>query len=245
MSDQANLNSPACEQSRAHFSAYLDGALTGVEMRGLSEHLDECESCRGDFATWRTMQSALGALGTARPPADLALRLRVAVSQERTRTSRYLLAQLALRWENSFAPFLLRASAGLASAVLLIGTVGLLVGTFAAPEPLVASDEPIGMATSPRLLYSRIPVSLADVPAASADADPPDSSIPGSVVVRAFVASDGRVYDFHVISGSNDNRTHAALENRLLFSTFEPARVFGQPVSGSVVLSFADVSVQG
>ncbi len=227
-----------CQHSRARFSAYLDGALTGVEMLSLGRHLESCAGCSAEFAAWRTVQSSVAALGPARPPADLALRLRVAISQERNRTPRRVFSRFSVRWENTFAPLLLRASAGFASAVLLIGTVGLLVGTFAAPEPLAARDEPIGMATNPRLLYSR-------VPAGSADADPPQSSIEGSVVVRAFVDQSGRVYDFRVISGATDGRTHDALENKLLFSTFEPARVFGQPVPGSVVLSFADVSVQG
>lgn len=227
-----------CQHSRSRFSAYLDGAITGVEMHALARHLEGCEGCASEFAAWRSVQSSVAALGPVRPPADLALRLRVAISQERQRTPQRILSQLSVRWENTIAPLLLRASAGFASAVLLIGTVGLLVGTFAAPEPLTARDEPIGMATTPRLLYSR-------VPAGSIVADPPDSSIQGSVVVRAFVDQYGRVYDFHVISGAMDKQTHAALENKLLFSTFEPARVFGQPVPGSVLLSFADVSVQG
>ena len=227
-----------CQYSRLRFSAYLDGAITGVEMLAIRRHLDSCAACAAEFATWRSIQSSVAALGPVRPPVDLALRLRVAISQERERTPRRIFNRFSVRWENTFAPLLLRASAGFASAVLLIGTVGLLVGTFAAPEPLTARDEPIGMASNPRLLYSR-------VPAGSVDADPPDSSIEGSVVVRAFIDQSGRVYDFHVISGATDGRTHAALENKLLFSTFEPARVFGQPVPGSVLLSFADVSVQG
>jgi hypothetical protein len=228
----------SCQYQRSRFSAYLDGAITGVEMHSLRRHLDSCTACAREFDGWRSIQASLASLGPARPPADLALRLRVAISQERERSPRRIVSRLSVRWENTLAPLLLRASAGFASAVLLIGTVGLLIGTFAAPEPLTARDEPIGMATSPRLLYSR-------VPDGSIEADPPDSSIEGSVVVRAFVDQQGRVYDFHVISGAADLRTHAALENKLLFSTFEPARVFGQPVPGSVVLSFADVSVQG
>ncbi len=227
-----------CQQSRSRFSAYLDGALTGVQMQALRAHLEGCICCTADFDAWRAVQASVSSLGPARPPADLALRLRVAISQERSRTPRRALSRFSVRWDNTLAPFLLRASAGFASAVVLVGTVALLIGTFVAPEPLAARDEPIGMGTSPRLLYSRIPFS-------SLDADPPDSSIAGSVVVRAFVDQQGRVYDFHVISGANDGHTHDALENKLLFSTFEPARVFGQPVPGSVVLSFADVSVQG
>lgn len=227
-----------CRHSRSRFSAYLDGAVTGVEMHALGRHLESCGACATEFATMRRIQSTVSSLGPARPPSDLALRLRVAISQERNRTAQRLFSRFSVRWENTLAPLLLRASAGFASAVVLIGVVGLLVGTFATPEPLTARDEPIGMASNPRLLYSRVPVG-------SLDADPPDSSIEGSVVVRAFVDQSGRVYDFHVISGATDGRTHAALENKLLFSTFEPARVFGQPVDGSVLLSFADVSVQG
>ncbi len=232
------MNSIACHAHRARFSAYLDGALTGVQMQSLGAHLESCAACSTEFGSWRAMQSRVSSLGPARPPADLALRLRVAISQERDRRPSRVWARFSVRWENTFAPLLLRASAGFASAVLLIGTVGLLIGTFATPEQLTARDEPIGMATNPRLLYSRLP-------AGAIDADPPDSAIGGSVVVRAFVDPRGRVYDFRVISGSIDGHTHAALENKLLFSTFEPARVFGQPVPGSVVLSFADVSVQG
>lgn len=225
-----------CQRSRSRFSAYLDGAVSGVEMQKLRRHLDTCESCRGEFQSLRRVQSTVASLGRVRPPDDFALRLRVAISQERMRTPRHAFTRLSVRWENTLAPFLLRASAGLASAVLLVGTVALLIGTLAAPEPLAARDEPIGMATSPRLLYSHVPFG-------PLDADPPASAIQGSVVVRAFVDSRGRVYDFRVISGATDAPTHAALENKLLFSTFEPARVFGQPVPGTVLLSFADISV--
>jgi hypothetical protein len=53
------------------------------------------------------------------------------------------------------------------------------------------------------------------------------------------------VYDFRVLSGSVDQQTYDTLENKLLFSLFEPARVFGQPVRGVALLSFSGVSVQG
>jgi len=35
------------------------------------------------------------------------------------------------------------------------------------------------------------------------------------------------------------------IENLLLFSLFEPARFFGQPVRGLAVISFTGVSVKG
>jgi hypothetical protein len=54
----------------------------------------------------------------------------------------------------------------------------------------------------------------------------------------------GKVYDYHIVSGPNDANTRSELENVLLFSVFEPARFFGQPVRGLAVLSFTGVSVR-
>jgi anti-sigma factor RsiW len=223
-----------CARSRAQFSNYLDGALTGVAMQQVAAHLERCQNCATEFAQWRNTQRTLASLGPAKAPADLGLRLRVAISQERTRNPKQSLARWQMHWRNTVAPFLLQASAGVASAVLLVGTVALLISTFAAPEPLAARDEPIGMASSPHFLYS----SLATNPDAIGDHGNP-------VVVEALVNGDGRVYDYHIVSGPQDPRTRSQLEELLLFSVFEPARVFGQPVRGLAVLSFAGVSVQG
>jgi hypothetical protein len=65
------------------------------------------------------------------------------------------------------------------------------------------------------------------------------------VVVQAFVNGEGRVYDYKIISGNSDTKTRSQLEDTLLFSVFAPAEVFGQPVRGTVLLSFYDVSVRG
>ena len=49
-------------------------------------------------------------------------------------------------------PFLLQAGAGFASAVLLLGSITVLVTMFAHPEMAQAKDEPLGNPTAPRLL---------------------------------------------------------------------------------------------
>lgn len=223
-----------CSSVRGQFSSYLDGAVTGVAMHSIAAHLESCAECAADFAAWRTTQQLLTGLGPAKLPADLALRLRVAVSQERARTARQSLARLQVRWQNTFAPLLLQVSAGVASAVLLIGTVALLVGTFAVPEPLQASDAPLAMASSPRFLYS----TFQSTGSAMARRGQP-------LIIEAYVNGGGRVYDFRVLSGPDDARTREQIENMLLFSVFEPARAFGQPVNGLAVLSFSGVSVHG
>jgi len=70
-------------------------------------------------------------------------------------------------------------------------------------------------------------------------------TVNGPVMVEAYVNSDGRVYDYRIVSGPNDAQTRTQVENLLLFSVFEPARFFGQPVRGLAVMSFSGVAVHG
>lgn len=223
-----------CDRVRAQFSAYLDGNLTGVAMQATARHLESCLECAQDFGLWRRVQESLASLGPARPPADLALRIRVALSQEHARTAQNTLATWKVRWQNTIAPFLIQASAGLASAIVLLGTMAFLVGAFAAPEPASARDEPLGSASNPRFLYSLVETSSGTV-----------SNKGNPVTVEVYVDAQGRVYDYDILSGPTDPGTRADLETLLLSSVFQPALSFGQPVRGVALLSFAGVSVQG
>src|ERR1700761_6449644 len=152
-----------CSTFRSQFSDYLDGALTGVAMQAVAGHLQLCRKCSAEFDRWRNAQQMLASLGPAKAPADLALRLRVAISQEKTRSPKENLARWQVRWQNTVAPFLLQASAGFASAILLIGTVGLLVGAVAVPESASAGDQPLGDASSPHFLYSNLDATTSQI----------------------------------------------------------------------------------
>jgi hypothetical protein len=157
----------------------------------------------------------------------------VAVSQERARMQRRRTERLELIWKNTVGPFLLQAAAGFASAVLLMGTVIMLVGMFAKPQTAQANtDEPVGMATAPRFLYLSSGAESDDIGATSSP-----------LVVEAYINDDGDVYDYRIVSGPTDAATRSRVENLMLFSKFEPARFYGQPVRGLAVLSF--VSVRG
>lgn len=241
----------SCNAIRAQFSAYLDGAMTGVTMQEVASHLESCAGCSREFAAWRRTQQMLTDLGPAKAPADLALRLRVAISQEQSHTPKQSLARWQVRWQNTLAPFLLRASAGFASAVLLIGSAALLIGAFAAPEAVEARDQQ-DAASSPKFLYSMNESNAPELGLEHTDgaknADEAKVSVSddsNSVIVEAYVNSEGRVYDYHIISGPHDAAARAQVENLLLFSIFEPARVFGEPVRGIALVSFYGISVQG
>jgi anti-sigma factor RsiW len=222
-----------CAHVRQQFSAYLDGAVSGAAMRQISEHLEECPGCTAEFAEWRNAQLLISSIGPAKAPANLGLRLRVALSQQAANTAQEKIARGRIRWQNTFAPLLWQVTAGFASTVALLGGVAVLIGMFASPEPLLARDEPLGMASNPRFLYSSL-----EPAGAVGDRNNP-------IVVQAFVNGEGRVYDYKIVSGSTDNKTRSQLEDALLFSVFAPAQIFGQPVRGTVVLSFSGVSVRG
>lgn len=225
----------SCDRVQGRFSEYLDGRLSGREMQEISAHVRGCVDCAQEWTALRDTQAALASLRPVPEPKDLLLRIRVAVSQERARSRHSILSTWNLAWKNSVGPFLLQASAGFASAVLLLGTVIVLVTMFAQPEAAQANtDEPLGNPTAPRLVHL------------SSDVDNPDiTALSAPVIVEAYVNDEGEVYDFRIVSGPNDAETRAEVENLLLFSVFEPARFFGQPVRGLAVLSFAGISVRG
>ncbi len=224
-----------CKQIQANLNDYMDGLLTGRAMQRIDAHLRGCPECAREWQALRTLQGALAELGSVEEPAGLLLRIRVAISQERARTHRNPLAAWNLAWKNTVGPFLLQASAGFASAVLLLGTVVFLVSMFATPESASAApDVPLGNATAPHLLY------FSNAPGGNQA-----NAIDGPVVVEAFVNPSGEVYDYRILSGPDDAITRSEVENLLLFSRFAPARVFGQPVRGLAVLSFSGVSVRG
>jgi anti-sigma factor RsiW len=226
----------SCTAMQTKFSEYLDGRMTGREMQRIAAHLDRCPGCTREWRTLRQNQAALTSLGSVAEPNDLVLRIRVAVSRERARQNKSAFAGWSLAWRNTVGPFLLQASAGFASAVLLLGTVTVLVGMFTQPESAQATkDVPLGNATAPRLLYSVGGSGSSDEIGASA----------GQVVVEAYINSEGTAYDYRIVSGPNDAATRAEVENMLVLSRFEPARFFGQPVRGLAVLSFSGVSVRG
>jgi anti-sigma factor RsiW len=224
-----------CSAMKSKFSEYLDGRLTGQEMQRIAAHLERCRDCAAEWTSLREVQSSLAALGPVAEPKDLLLRVRVAVSQERARSRQSPFHKWNLAWRNTVGPFLLQAGAGFASAVVLLGTVVLLVGIVTTPEAAQASgDEPLGNATAPHLRYFL-----------SGASDSQIAALPGPVVVEAYVNGEGAVYDFRIVSGPTDADTRAQLENLLVSGVFEPARFFGRPVRGLAVLSFSGVSVRG
>jgi hypothetical protein len=222
-----------CTQARPLFSPYLDGAVTGKQMRELSQHIESCEGCSHRYVSLRQTQHLLARVGPRKAPPDLPLKLRVAISQQAAQSRQRYFEGIRVRFDNALDLFMLPATAGLAAAVVIFVV---LMG-FMAPLQADNSDVPLMLHTGPQLQQSAFGSTL-------------DSINDDSLVIEAYVDSQGRVQDYRILSDSKeDNALLPQVKKNMLifttFTTFRPALSMGRPTTGRAILSFSKVSVKG
>ena len=221
-----------CGEAKKLFSPYLDGQVSGRQMHALTRHMQECSRCAREYVAIGRTQQLLAELGPKKAPADLALKLRVAISREAAQKRRWRLEGVLVRLENALNAFMVPATAGLVSAVLIFG---LLLGFFALPGQLQASsgDVPLIFYTAPQLEQSVFGTSLSNIGE-------------DSVVIEAYVDANGRVQDYRILSEpDNAKDVLPQVKNLLIFTTFRPALSMGVPTAGRAVISFSKISVKG
>lgn len=212
-------------------SSYLDGRLSGQERREMALHLAGCRTCAAALEDHGQVRSALRGLAPRVPPKQLETRLRVLASRAAARqagraTFPRMMAsaweRFRLRADNLMRPLALPLAGGLVVAIALFG---MLVPSFAIPPDDAKFDVPTVLSTE-ATLKSMAPISFSD-----SDAD---------VVVDLTVDEQGRMVDYSIVEGKARVATEAerrSLENSLLFTLFNPATAFGQPMSGKVRVS--------
>lgn len=180
--------------------------------------------------------NALRMLAPVQPPDQLALQIRLALSHERVRQERRLMGRLAHRWEvfreNSLRPFAVQAAVAVVALVSVAGGA-LLLGAVAPQQAVEANDIPLAGFSSPRYLYS------------VAGEQPVGGSSDKPLIVEAKIDRSGRVYDYRVVSGDLNTSAASALQQRMLTGVFRPAKIFGEAVRGTILLTFSDVAVRG
>lgn len=213
------------------FSPYLDGAVSGTEMHALNVHLQQCSQCHREYALLRQSQELLAKLGRRKAPADLALKLRVAISRETAAAKRSPFEGLAVRLQNMLHAFMVPATAGMIVAVAIFGFVMGL--TLPELQARTSNDVPLMLYTGPELQESFFTSSLSSVN-------------DDSLVIEAYVDASGRIQDYRILSDSdNSQRLLPEVKRMLIFTTFRPAMSMGRPTSGHAVLSFSKISVRG
>ena len=221
-----------CTEAKGVLSPYLDGAVTGTEMQVLRAHLDGCDACMREYKLLRQTQQLLMSVGRVKEPADLGLKLRLAISREAAEARRPRYEGLRMRIENTLNVFMVPATAGLVCALLIFG---LVTAILAMPGQLQANNEdvPLVLNTGPELQQSVFGTTLS---AMSTD----------SLVIEAYVDRNGRVQDYRILSDPGESQELLPQVKRMLiFTTFRPAMSMGRPISSRAVLSFSRISVRG
>jgi hypothetical protein len=140
-----------CIEAKSMFSPYLDGAVTGTEMLALTQHLERCAGCQGEYVSLRQAQQLLTKVGRRKAPEDLALKLRLAISREAAQSRRPYFHDVRIRVENAIQGLMVPATAGLVTAVVIFG---FLMGFLALPLQAHNADVPLMMNTAPQLQQS-------------------------------------------------------------------------------------------
>ncbi len=221
-----------CPRARRLLSSYLDGAVTGTEMLALQDHLSECVACNREYQALRRTQQLLVSVGRPKVPADLGLKLRLAISRETAQARRGRFEGLMLRLENAFQAFMVPATAGFLSALIIFG---IAMVYFVAPSTLRAdNDVPLVLVnTAPELQQSAFGMTLDTI-----EAD--------SLVIEAYVDANGRVQDYRILSDTEKSKeVLPQVKRMLIFTTFRPALSMGRPTASRAVLSFSKISVRG
>ena len=220
----------SCPQASELLSPYLDGAVSGTEMLAVRRHLDSCRACAREYASLCRTQQLLVSAARPNVPADLGLKIRLAISREAAQARRPY-EGLRTRIENAVDAFMVPATAGLICAVLIFGLVAAIL---AVPGPLQANnqDVPLVLNTGPELQQSAFETM------GSINAD--------SLVIEAYVDSRGRVQDYKILSDPGSaQELLPQVKRMLIFTTFRPAMSMGHPISSRAVLSFSKISVHG
>ena len=218
-----------CSDTKRLMSAYLDAVVTRSEMSGVQQHIDACVACSADYVALQRTQRLVGDLGRKPAPPDLALRIRVSVSQEMANSRRPRWEALRVKWENVFDAVMVPATGGLVTTVIIFG----LLINFLVPSQFVdPNDVPTTLYTPPQLQSSPFQLAM------GTRSEP--------LIVEAYVGADGRVQDYRVLSGGEDgNEVLSELKNMLIFATFRPATSFGRPTAGRAILAFSKIQVKG
>ena len=186
-------------------------------------HLNHCVSCREELARWQEMQAEVRSLPNRHVPPQLALKLRVRLSQV---LHNNLLSRLVVRFENALQPLLLPASAGILTAVICFG---MIMGS-GAPVESNTPDVPMQLVTPPRVqALWPLDFNTGDQP----------------LVVVTHIDASGRVTDYQVLSGQRSPELTHRLNRMLCYSLFRPATMSGKPTNGRMVLSLRRITVRG
>jgi hypothetical protein len=219
------MKTVSCSWVRDRVSAFLDQSLSAAEANEMQDHARACPDCAARMEDAGGIKASMRLLPRRMTPPALTTSLRVLASRERARQSRWrpsraaaanLRIDLSLWFNNLMKPIAIPAAGGLMATALLFA---MFVSSYPARASRIETDVPTQIYTG-ATFKGMVPVEFAS----------------GDVIVDLVIDEQGRVLDFKFVAG--DPTLEKAIKHMLLYTEFNPARSFGQPVSGKVRLSF-------
>ena len=219
--------------AKRNIPVYLDNVMSEQERRLLRSHLRNCRSCADACEQYAQVREALRSLPPSEVPGVLTTRLRMLASLEHNRRiglARTWWKRTTFRLNNMMRPIAVPLAGGFAAAVLLFSAFVPLYG-----QPRVSSDIPCMVFTQP-LLETTGPIGFA-----GADA-----------VVDLNIDQEGRIVSYSIVeSAGNQDSIRRGIENSLLFTRFQPARLAPNscpdcavPMSGTVRMVFRSSQIE-
>jgi len=177
------------------------------------------------------------------PPADLAVKIKVAASQAQATQDwsgrwQRLKDRAEILLDNVFRPLTVPATGGFFSAIVIFVFVLhiILPGITVRADP---NDIPTGLLQPAEL------ISLSDMPATPI-MQHPDVQLQHDLLVDVVVDAQGQMSTYDILDGPDTPAVRHQLDQVLLFSRFRPMLSFGRPTPGGhVVLSFSAIHVRG
>jgi hypothetical protein len=238
-----------CATVRPKLAGYLDDAITGAtqvhERVQVREHLEGCATCREELQRFRKLAVLLSRVPRSVPPADLAVRIRVAAAQSTATQDlpsrlRRLRDRAEILLENVFRPITVPATGGFVSAILVFVVVLQLIVPGITVRA-VQNDVPLNILRPAEL------ISLSDYPQAWApEQHDSELALPHGLLLDVTVDAHGQMAGYQILAGPKSADLRHQLDQMLLFSRFRPMLSFGRPTAGGhVILSFSAVHIRG
>jgi hypothetical protein len=229
-----------CKSVRRSLWDYMAGSAEPGDPAGspssreIALHLGGCRDCRLHGADVRPLRSGLKHLPLMHVPPILTTRLQILASRERVRllarrdlqTFLHEIGSLArLFFDNLLRPFAVPAAGGLLASFLCFGVI---VGTLQV-APDWQDDMPIGWFTEVMI-----------------DEPSPFSFNGRDVMVQLTVDSGGQVTDYALPQERNPLPDELQeIGNLVRFTSFTPARRFGQPIASKRLFLIRHISIKG
>lgn len=216
----------SCATVQKSLSAFLDGKLYAQEYEGVVQHLGCCQECAARSRELMELRRLLRNLPSSPVPAELASELKVIASHEAARRRAGLWERwrigLRLAIDNLMRPVAIPFAGGIVSAFFLFAMITPTLTIRAAdartdvPAYLLGFYKPHGV--------------MIDTPPFGFQGD--------EIEMVLTIDRNGQITDYSCTQGNVGREIVDKIGNMLLFTSFEPPTMFGQPISGKIRVTF-------